>query len=96
MNDLEIERLGGFAGFGGPGSPLRSRGALTFAELTPHVRSKVDQLFDDPRSGAARQASPDEFRYRITRTTPQGAQTIEVPESVVPDELQASVTNDLA
>jgi hypothetical protein len=92
MSELTIERLGGFGGFGLPGSHIRSRGTLETAALSPDVRAKVDELFDAGSGGAP---TPDGFRYRITRVTPGGSQTIEVPESVVPEELQDSVTDEL-
>jgi len=93
MSELKIERVGGLGGFGLPGSRIRSQGMLESAELAPHVRAKVDKLFDQADPTEAPWA--DGFRYRITRMTPHGSQTIEVPESVVPDELQNSVVDEL-
>ena len=95
MDELKIERLGGLGGFGLPGSHVRSEGTLATAQLPAAVRAEVDQLFADPDAHRGPSPARDAFRYRITRTTPQGSQTIEVPESVVPDELQASVTDEL-
>ena len=95
MSELKIERLGGFGGFGLPGSHIRSQGSLKIAQLTPHVRAKVEKLFEDSDEDEAPSAVNDGFRYRITLTTSHGSQTIEVPEAVVPDELQASVRDEL-
>src|SRR5258708_38937745 len=40
---LEVERLGGFAGFGG--GALRSRGSCDAAELSPGDRAAVERFF---------------------------------------------------
>jgi hypothetical protein len=96
MGILTIERLGGFGGFGLPGSRIRSRGRYPFANLSSADQAKVEDLF---KSGgqSARGAPPvaDAFHYRITRDTPNGPQTVEVPESAVPAELQSSVKDEL-
>ena len=93
MGHLEIERLGGFAGFGSPGSHLRSRGQVDTTHLAPADRKAVEALFDAPPGGGQ---TPDAFRYRLTRETAHGPQTIEVPERHVPVAVRAIVKDELA
>jgi len=79
---IEVERIGGFAGFGLPGSRIKSRGVLSISKLSPADLSALDTLFssDVPAS----QPMPDAFRYRITRVIGNKIQTIEIPEELVP------------
>jgi hypothetical protein len=91
MGRLEVERVGGFAGFGSPGSHLRSRGRIEAADLAPADRKAVEALFDAPPSDHA----PDAFRYRLTRQTAHGPQTVEVPERHVPMAVRAIVKDEL-
>lgn len=93
MDRLQIERLGGLAGFGGPGSRIKSKGEVGVADLSPADRQVVADLFD--KKTAVPPPKPDVFRYRITRQTPAGAQTIEVPEEIVPPPLRDSVKDTL-
>jgi hypothetical protein len=93
MSDLEIEKLGGIAGFG-PSSHLRSRGRISYQALSDADKATVDQLF--AQGGvSSRPGTADEFRYQITRQTPTGPQTIEVAEHAVPDALAKSVRDEL-
>ena len=86
-DQLKVERLGGFAGFGGP--HLKSRGELSTSELSPADITALDALFkDDTHAGAA---NPDGFVYRITRND----QTIEVPEHKVPEAVKNAVQDTL-
>ena len=93
MDRLDIERIGGFAGFGGPGSHLRSRGQLDGASLSAADKKAVDTLFSGPPPAASKSA--DGFRYRITRHTAGGAKTVEVPEEHVPEAIKSSVKDEL-
>ena len=93
MDRVHVQRIGGFAGFGLPGSHLESRGEMALSELSHADRSALDTLF----VGAVR-AEPkvaDGFRYRITRETAAGTQTIEAPEAEVPLVLKNSVKDVL-
>jgi hypothetical protein len=92
---LTIERVGGFAGFGGPGSRIRSRGSYPFEKLSPTDQAKVENWFRSRGQSAAGPPIPDAFRYRITRDTPNGQETVEVPESAVPPVLRDSVKDEL-
>ena len=90
MGMLKVERIGGFAGFGGASSRLKSDGVVPFTALSPADQRKVEAMFN--AKGAA-DASPmrDGFSYRITRATKAGDDVIEVPESAVPAALVACV-----
>ena len=71
MAKLHIERVGGLAGFGGGGAHIRSHGEVETTKLTAGQQQSVETLF---RARGKAQPSPvrDGFRYRLTRTTPQG------------------------
>ncbi|HEY2358796.1 MAG TPA: protealysin inhibitor emfourin [Phenylobacterium sp.] len=94
MGDLIVERIGGLGGFGLPGSRLTSRGAMPFEHLSAADQAAVEALFTSGGQPASVNA-PHEFRYRITRTTPTGPQTIEAPEAAVPPALRAIVKDEL-
>ena len=95
MNMLKIEKVGGLAGMGLPGSKLKSSGEQQMSALSADDQASVEALFRDPK---ARQESPhmrDGFRYRITRTVDGKEQSVEVPESAMPAALKACVTDRL-
>jgi hypothetical protein len=95
MDELEIERLGGLGGFGGGLTPrVRSVGKVSLDALSDQDRGVVSKLF--AAGGAPPKAgSPDEFRYRLTRTTDQGTQTIEAPAHAIPAAVEQSVRDEL-
>jgi len=90
MDRLDIERVGGQGGFGGPN--LKSRGHVASSKLSAADRSAVEALFAKPPSDAP---MPDEFSYRLTRQTPNGPQTIQVPEHHVPIAVRSTVKDEL-
>lgn len=94
MAKLHVERIGGLAGYGGSRSNIRSQGEIDTADLSAADRHAVDGLF---LSNAKANASParDAFRYRISRTTPEGIETIEAPEAIVPAALSQCVKDEL-
>ncbi len=89
---VDIERLGGFAGFGG--GHLRSRGSAQGRELAPAVRAQVASLLEGhaPRAAAVPGAA-DGFRYRLTLAS--SGKSVEVPEADVPAELRDKVRDEL-
>jgi hypothetical protein len=89
MANVEVERVGGFAGFGTPGSRLQSRGTADTSSLSDSDRDAVEKLFT--RAVPVSAASPDGFIYRLTRQTPAGPQSVEVAEEHVPNALRAVV-----
>jgi len=98
LSTVKIERVGGVGGFGGP--HLKSRGELPIAELSAADQAAVNTLFAGQRKGKARGAAPnpqmrDGFSYRISRPTPNGTETVEVPESMVPAALLSSVRDTI-
>ena len=92
MDRIEIEKIGGFAGFGGPGSKLKSKGEVFLSSLSSTDRSRVEKLFAAPKSPLSH---PDAFRYRLSRQTSSGLQSVEVPEEHVPESVRSSVVDTL-
>lgn len=94
MDLLLIERVGGIAGFGGP--HLKSRGEVSLSALSSGDRQVVEALFDNPQKLVEMHPEgADAFRYRITRQKSGRAETIEVPDSAVPDVIKDSVQDVL-
>lgn len=91
QNQIKVERVGGFAGFGG--AHLKSRGELATTELSPADLAALDALFQDETHAGA--ANPDGFVYRITRDVGGSERTIEVPEHKVPEAVKNSVKDTL-
>ena len=92
-DELEIERVGGFAGFGLPGSHVKSRGRIALSALSSGDRATVEEWFT---GGASSEASkPDAFRYRITRRSANGDETVELPEDRVPAAIRDRVKDEL-
>jgi hypothetical protein len=94
MGELKIERIGGLGGFGLPGSHLKGLGTFDPAKLSATDLSRLDNLFETG-GAASPQDAADSFRYRITRQTPQGPQTIEAPHEALPEALTSSVKDTL-
>jgi hypothetical protein len=91
---LHVERIGGLAGFGGTQSHIRSHGQVDDAALSDSDKRTVEELFHSPGRAKASQTR-DEFRYRISRSTPAGTETVEIPESLVPRMLTQCVKDEL-
>ena len=96
MATLRVERVGGLAGFGGTHSHVRSQGQLDDEALSSDDREAIETLF---RSKEKRRAKPSEvrdgFRYKISRATAAGVETVEAPESAVPPILARCVKDEL-
>lgn len=93
MDTVDVERLGGFAGFGQPGGRLRSRGRIDLAHLAGADRQRLETLFT--RAGAAAIPFPDGFRYRMTRIVGGRTETVEVAEHEVPVAVRDCVHDEL-
>jgi len=90
---LKVERIGGFGGFGLPGSHLKSKGEISISELSPDDLQTINGLFKgDVHPGTA---MPDEFLYRIARKIGNDLKTIEVPEKNVPMAIRNCVKDTL-
>jgi hypothetical protein len=90
---VEVERLGGLAGFGLPGSRLRSRGSMALADLSAADAKAVQALFGHPPP--AHSPMPDGFRYRLTRQAGGVAHSVEVHEDALPAKLRDCVRDEL-
>jgi len=91
---LQVERIGGLAGFGGANSRLRSRGEVELSDLSAADQHAIESLFQShgtPRPSQMR----DGFQYRITRTLANGLETIVIPEEAVPPIIRASVKDEI-
>jgi len=95
MGVLIVERLGGLAGFGLPGSRLQSRGEQSIAALSPADQAAVEALFRNPVPSPGSGQERDGFRYRITRSVKGHDEAVEVPESAVPAAIRACVSDKL-
>ena len=93
MAILHIEKLGGLAGYGGSKAHIRSRGQIDTTALSPADQKAVELLFET--GGAAGPAKgADGFRFRISRTTADGAETVEAHEGQLPDALASCVKDE--
>lgn len=96
MGLIKIERIGGFGGFGGP--HLKSLGERNFSDLSTADRSSLNALFLSKKNKLTVPGDMqirDEFKYRISRQTEGGVETIEVPESMVPATLISSIKDSI-
>ena len=80
MNEVRVEQLGGFAGFGGP--HLKSSGVVDLSRLSPADRTTVESLFQRYKASPAAPSYPAQFRYRLTRQTAAGTETVAYVEPV--------------
>ena len=92
LDIIEVERVGGLAGFGG--SRLKSAGDVALSDLSPADRQLLDRLFHSaPEADAPK---PDAFVYRITRHDGGAPNTIHVSEEHVPAAIRQCVKTTLA
>ena len=90
---LEIERLGGLAGMGLPGSRIRSRALVGAGEMNAAEKKSVAALFE--RGAGTPETKPDAFRYRLTLHGRHGARQVEVAENDVMPSLRDRVKDEL-
>jgi len=93
MAILHVERLGGLANFGGTRSRVRSHGKVDTAALSATERKVVESLFES-QGESEPPGMADGFRYRITRTTDAGTETVVAPESAVPATIASCVKDE--
>jgi len=91
---LQVERIGGLAGFGGAGAHVRSMGQLETDTLTPEEQRAVEDLLNSKGMAKAARIC-DGFRYRISRTLSGKTETVEAPEESVPTFLAQCVKDEL-
>jgi hypothetical protein len=89
MDQVDVERLGGFPGFGGPGGRLKSNGTVDLQTLPQVDRDRIQALFRNPPSSTP--SLLDAFRYRLTHHTSSGPKTIEVADQYLPAALNLAV-----
>ena len=91
---VDVERLGGFGGFGLPGSRIRSHGQLHWSQLSDADRQAVEHLL--ARKGPAPAGiGADGFRYRITVQRGGQPVAVEAAEDEVPASLRNCVSDEL-
>jgi hypothetical protein len=95
MGTLKIERIGGLAGFGLPDSRIQSSGEQAMSALSPADQALVEGLFEHRPDRQKSSAERDSFRYRLSREKEGQVQTVEIPESAVPQVLKDCVTDKL-
>ena len=76
MSTVKIEKIGGLAGFGLPGSRLKSSGETAISALSPADQAWVEALFQKPPRSQEAGNERDTHRYRITRTKNGRDQTL--------------------
>ena len=84
MDKVQVERFGGFGGFGLPGGRVRSIGECALSDLSAADRAAVTSIFSRP---TVREGSPDArdgFRYKLTLLTDGPHRSVELPEAAVP------------
>jgi hypothetical protein len=95
-DQLEIERLGGLAGMGLPGSHIRSRAVIEGRALSAEESQSVAALFASPSTTSPTAAKgADGFRYKLTLHRQDESQTIEVSEAALLLSLQQRVQDEL-
>lgn len=95
MAMLQVERVGGLAGFGRGGSHLRSQGQVDMASLSSQEQAAVEALFQSDSKKTDSSNMRDGFRYKISRITPSGTETVEAAESAVPPAVAQCVKDEL-
>jgi hypothetical protein len=95
MGTVKVEKIGGLAGYGLPGSKLKSSGETATSALSPADQAWVEAVFRKPPRSQDAGPERDTHCYRITRTQNGRDQTVEVPEAQVPHALRACVTDTL-
>lgn len=92
---IEIQRLGGMAGIGLPGSRIRSQVELRGSDLSREERLSIETLFESKAGISGGPPRPDAFRYQITVDSGAGRHTIVVGQADLLESLQARVHDEL-
>jgi len=94
MSKLKIERLGGLAGFGSQNSHLRSVGEIDMDTLSEKDKKIVEDLFAS-QGKVEKDLAVDAFRYRISRTTSEGIESVEQSEEKIPVAIIQTVKDEI-
>jgi hypothetical protein len=87
MDEVKIERRGGFAG-------LRAHLKLDMDRLAAHEKAALESLFRH-KGPLPRAPGADRYIFTITRTGPAGEAKIEVPEHLMPPSIAGAVKDEL-
>lgn len=90
---IDVERLGGLAGYGMPGSRIRSRGHILAKDLSLADQSALRTLFIQPAEAPSWMR--DGFRYHLTRQSDCGPQTVVAIEATVPEIIRECVRDEI-
>ena len=93
-NRIKVEKLGGFAGFGGS-SHLRSEGEIDPAQLPAGDRSLLEQLLASPHAPAAAPSTSDAFRYRLSWIENGQERSVEIDGDELPESVKAVAKDSL-
>jgi hypothetical protein len=81
---------------GGTNSHVRSHGQVDDDALSSDDREAIETLFRSKEKGRPKASEVrDGFRYKISRATAAGVETVEAPESAVPPILARCVKDEL-
>lgn len=89
---VEVERLGGIAGIGGPHSNLRSIGRIALSKLRPRDVEEILAAFE---TRSASKLGADRFVYRITLSVNDVVRSVDLPEEDTPEAIRNSVGLEL-
>ena len=84
MDKVQVERFGGFGGFGLPGGRVRSIGECALSDLSADDRAAVRSIFSNSSHREGSSHVRDGFRYKLTLLTDGPRRTVELPEAAVP------------
>ena len=90
---IDVERLGGLAGYGSPGARLRSRGSVLAHELNIADQAILRDIFLRPPQGP--DPTRDALRYRLTRQCGAASHSVVVAETDVPQAIRECVHDEL-
>lgn len=90
---IDVERLGGLAGFGLPGARLRSRCTILAKDLRPADQAILRGIFLTLPKGPDQKR--DAFRYRLTRQRGAESQTVVVAETEVPEAIRECLRDEI-
>ena len=93
MPVLQVEKIGGLAGFGGSHARIRSRGQIDTSTMPAAQQRAVEALFQGSHAADTRKVA-DGFRYKITRTIAAKVEMIEVSEAAMPAVMAACVKDE--
>lgn len=90
---IDVERLGGLAGYGMPGARLRSRGFIMAHGLSLVDQATLQELFLHPMEALVQ--ARDAFRYSLTRQRDNRLHTVVVAEAAVPEAILNCLRDEL-